>query len=220
MGLYPICYPPTVDERVDILDAGGRPTGRIAWKSEAHRDGLWHRCFHLWICDPEGPYLLVQRRAHEKDTWPGYLDVAVAGHLAVGETAKEGVREAEEELGLRVDPERLVSLGTRRIEQDIPAGCDREFHEVFLLLDAVPLRRLRLQAEEVDAVIRFPLAEAERLDAGEEVAAEEWREGRLSNTSISLADFVPKGEGAISLVASAAREAIGGETPRPVFSPF
>src|SRR3712207_8255742 len=61
MGLYPICYPPTVDERVDILDAGGRPTGRIAWKSEAHRDGLWHRCFHLWICDPEGPYLLVQR---------------------------------------------------------------------------------------------------------------------------------------------------------------
>ena len=204
---------------VDILDAEGGATGRIAWKSEAHRDGLWHRCFHLWVCDPAGPYLLVQRRARGKDTWPGYLDVTVAGHLAAGETAMDGVREAEEELGLRVDPARLVPLGTRRIEQEIAAGCDREFHEVFLLLEGVRPERLRLQEEEVDAVIRFDLDAAEALDGGERIRAEERRGDAFSPTSISLADFVPKGEGTISLVAAAVRRAIAGEVPHRIFTP-
>lgn len=208
-----------MDERVDILDAGGFRTGRVALKSEAHRDGLWHRCFHLWVCDTSGPHLLVQRRAHDKDTWPGYLDVTVAGHLAAGENVPDGVREAEEELGLRVDPARLLPLGTRRIEQEILAGCDREFHEVFLLLDSTPLEGMRLQAEEVDAVLRFALTDAQRLDGGERVPAEQWKDGRISPASVSLADFVPKGEGSIHLVAAAAREAIAGETPRRVFTP-
>src|SRR3712207_8478850 len=44
-----------------------------------------------------------------------------------------GVRELEEELGLEVGPERFIPLGTRSIEQEIPEGCDREFHDVFLL---------------------------------------------------------------------------------------
>lgn len=208
-----------MDERVDILDASGVPTGRVAWKSEAHREGLWHRCFHLWICDPSGPYLLVQRRARHKDTWPCYLDVPVAGHLAAGERVMDGIREVEEELGLRVDPSRLLPLGTRRIEQDIPAGCDREFHEVFLLLDSTPPQRMSLQREEVDAVLRFSLSDAGRLDGGAYVPAEEWTDGTRAPVDISLADFVPKGEGTIPLVAAAAREAIAGETPRRVFTP-
>lgn len=204
---------------MDILDARGNPTGRVAWKSEAHREGLWHRCFHLWVCDPSGPYLLVQRRARQKDTWPGYLDVTVAGHLAAGEGTLDGVREAEEELGLRVDPARLLRLGTRRIEQDIPAGCDREFHEVFLLLDSTPPGRMNLQTEEVEAVLRFALADAERLDGGEDVPAEEWRDGASSPVDVSLNDFVPKGEGTVSRVAMAARAAIAGEVPSRVFTP-
>ena len=74
---------------------------------------------------PGGSYLLLQRRAATKDTWPGYLDVTAAGHLASGEETVDGLREVEEELGLRIEPERLVPLGTRRVEQEIPDGCDR-----------------------------------------------------------------------------------------------
>jgi hypothetical protein len=72
---------------------------------------------------------------------------------------------------------------------------------------------------EVDAVLRFALPDAERLDGGAYVSAEEWTDGTHASVNISLADFVPKGEGTIPLVAAAARDAIAGEGPRRVFTP-
>ena len=210
-----------MDEKVDVLDASGRSTGEIAWKSEAHRRGLWHRCFHCWVSTPGdasgGPYLLVQRRAATKDTWPGRLDVTAAGHLAAGEEPLDGLRELEEELGLRVEPERLIPLGRRRVEQEIPGGCDREFHEVFLLVDFTPPKNLRLQPEEVETVLRVTLDDAERMRGGEAVPAEEWTDGGPTFTRISLADFVPKDEDTLSRVARAAREILAGRDAGRIF---
>jgi isopentenyldiphosphate isomerase len=208
-----------VDELLDILDESGQPVGKAIPKSEAHRLGLWHRCFHCWIygLDPEGPYLLLQRRAAAKDTWPNYLDVTAAGHLAAGEATLDGLREVEEELGLRVAPERLIPLGTRKIEQDIPGGCDREFHEVFLVFDATPPGDLRLQKEEVDAVFRLYLGDVQTLYETGSAPASEYAEGRVSAARIHLAEFVPKEEGYLNSVAAAARQHLSGVQPDPIF---
>jgi len=208
-----------VDELLDILDESGRPTGEVVPKSEAHRLGLWHRCFHCWICgsDPGGSYLLLQRRAATKDTWPNYLDVTAAGHLAAGEETLDGLREVEEELGLRIAPERLVPLGTRRVEQEIPGGCDRELHEVFLVSDATPPGDLRLQKEEVDAVFRLDLDDVQALYETGSALAREYAYGRASATRIHLAEFVPKEEGYLSKVATAARRLLSGAAPVPIF---
>ena len=209
-----------MDELLDVLDGSGRPTGEVAWKSEAHRRGLPHRCFHCWVAgeDAEGPYLLVQRRAAMKDTWPGCLDVTAAGHLRSGEEPLAGgLREVEEELGLRVGPERLIPLGTRRIEQRIPEGCDREFHDVFLLLDPTPPAKLRLQEGEVEAVLRMGLDDAERLGAGEGSLAVEYAEGGASTTRVGPSDFVPNKDDYLSRVAGAARRLLVGESPGRVF---
>jgi 8-oxo-dGTP pyrophosphatase MutT (NUDIX family) len=207
-----------VDELLDVLDDLGRPTGEVVYKSEAHRRGLYHHCFHCWIAgqDAVGPYLLVQRRAAAKDTWPGYLDVTAAGHLQSGEEpVMGGLRELEEELGLRVDPGRLAPLGTRRIEQEISQGCDREFHDVFLLLDSTPPRDLRLQEGEVEAVLRVGLGDVEALGAG--VSAREYARGGISETRVSLADFVPNEDDYLQRVAAAARRALAGEDPGRIF---
>ena len=213
------CYPFRVDERVDVLDESGKPTGEVAWKSEAHRRGLWHRCFHCWVYGTEAsgePYLLVQRRAAEKDTWPGYLDVTAAGHLSAGEKPlRGGLRELEEELGLRVDPERLIPLGCRRIEQEIPGGCDREFHDVFLLFDPTPPQRMRLQAEEVEAVLSMSLDDAEAL--GESVPAVEYAGGRVVATRVRPSDFVPGTDDSLRRVAGAVRRVLAGERPGGIF---
>jgi isopentenyldiphosphate isomerase len=208
-----------VDELLDILDESGRPTGEVVPKSEAHRLGLWHRCFHCWICgsDPGGPYLLLQRRAATKDTWPNYLDVTAAGHLAAGEETLDGLREVEEELGLRIAPERLVPLGTRRIEQEISGGCDRELHEIFLAFDSTPPGNLRLQKEEVDAVFRLELDDVQALYETGSAPAREYAEDRTSATRIHLAEFVPKEEGYLGKVATAARRHLSGVPPAPIF---
>jgi 8-oxo-dGTP pyrophosphatase MutT (NUDIX family) len=214
------CYSSRVDELLDVLDGFGRPTGEAVWKSEAHRRGLWHRCFHCWVygTDAGGPYLLVQRRAAAKDTWPGRLDVTAAGHLRSGEEPLAGgLREVEEELGLRVAPERLVPLGTRRIEQEIPEGYDREFHDVFLLFDATPPQNLQLQEGEVGAVLRMGLDDAERLGAGGGALAVEYAEGGASTTRVGLSGFVPNEDDYLSRVAGAARRLLAGESPGRVF---
>lgn len=208
-----------MDERIDILDERGRPTGEVAWKSEAHRLGLWHRCFHCWISgsDARGPYLLVQRRAAAKDTWPGRLDVTAAGHLAAGENPLDGRRELEEELGLRPEPEALIPLGTRRIEQPIPDGCDREFHEVFLLIDSTPPQELKLQDEEVASVVRISLEDAEALDGDVPVPAEEYANGEPAGLRVRLADFVPNDDGYLRRVAGEVRRIVAGKRPGRVF---
>jgi isopentenyldiphosphate isomerase len=209
-----------VDEKVDVLDGLGRPTGEVVWKTEAHRRGLWHRCIHCWVfgVDGGGPYLLVQRRAATKDIWPGRLDVTAAGHVRSGEELlRGGLRELEEELGLRVEPGGLVPLGTRRIEQEIPGGCDREFHAVFLLSNPAFPEDLLLQEEEVEAVVRMRLGDAEALGAGGSVPAEEFAEGRICATRVRLEDFVPNDDDYLHRVAGAVRRVLAGEDPGRVF---
>ncbi|HKH09941.1 MAG TPA: NUDIX domain-containing protein [Rubrobacter sp.] len=208
-----------MDELIDVRDEAGEPTGEVVWKSEAHRRGLWHRCFHCWIfgVDAGQPYLLVQRRAATKDTWPGYLDLTAGGHLGTGENPLDGLREVEEELGLRVDPGRLVPLGLRRAEQKIPDGLDREFQDVFLLRDDTPPWDLRLQREEVEAVLRIGLEDAEALGAAGSVPAREYRDGEISETRVHASDFVPTTDDYLRLVALAASEALGGGRVGEIF---
>lgn len=209
-----------MDEWIDILDDSGSNTGEVALKSEAHRTGLWHRCFHCWVVWTDGfgeAHLLAQRRSLDKDTWPGWLDVSVAGHLGAGEEPLDGRREVEEEIGLSVEPERLVPLGVRRVEHEIPQGLDREFHDVFLLFDETPPERLTRQKEEVDAIISINLGDARSMANGESVPATEYKDGDSSAIRISLPDFVLGSGDYIREVVEAAERLLDGGTVGRVF---
>ena len=206
---------------IDVREESGERTGAVVWKSEAHRLGLWHRCFHCWICTPAtddgGPFLLAQRRAAEKDTWPGYLDVTAAGHLAAGEEPLDGLREVEEELGLRVDPDRLVPLGTRRVELEIPAGMDRELHDVFLILDDTNPEDLQLQKEEVESVLRLDLDDIMAPRSTKSLLAREYPAGAPFDTQVGPEDFVPYKDDYLRQVSQAARQVLAGEHPEKIF---
>lgn len=146
-------------ELLDVLDATGRPTGIRKPRAEVHRDGDWHRSFHLWIVK-DALSVLFQRRSKFKDFEPFKIDVTVGGHLAAGETVEDALREVEEELGLRVAAKDLIYLKTRRSERVYPAACDREVQEVYLLRCDQDLSEYLLNPMEVYALYELPIVRA------------------------------------------------------------
>ena len=104
---------------IDVIYENGNPTGQQKTKPEIHELGLWHMAAHIWIYNSKGE-ILLQLRARDKDSFPGLLDISVAGHVDSGETPLEAaVREMKEEIGLSVEPEQLDLINIRRVSNFI-----------------------------------------------------------------------------------------------------
>jgi isopentenyldiphosphate isomerase len=153
------------EELFDIYDDNGVHLGSKP-RSAVHRDGDWHRVFHCWIVDPRG-YLLVQQRSPNKDLFPNKLDITAAGHYSAGEVMRDGVREVEEEMGLKVAFEELVPLGLRISIKRDGTLIDRELADVFFYRSNRDLTEYRLQEEEVSGLIAFPIHEGIALFKGQ-----------------------------------------------------
>ncbi|WP_313790956.1 NUDIX hydrolase [Flagellimonas alvinocaridis] len=147
-----------MDERVDILDEQGNPTGASCLKSEAHRKGLLHPTIHVWLYTKDGRILLQQRGKH-KDTHPLLWDVSVAGHVSSGEDIEwAAVREVQEEVGLTISNTDLKPIGkVKAIHKIAEDFIDAEFHHIFLCELKVPLSKLTKQESEVEALKLVPL---------------------------------------------------------------
>jgi isopentenyldiphosphate isomerase len=148
-----------MDELIDILTRDGKPTGKIALKSEAHKNGWFHATVHIWLYTKEDK-ILLQKRAMTKKVFPGLWDISVAGHIAAGESILDAaLREVHEELGLEIKSEDLLKIGTRMHQVPHANGIqDNEHHHVFIAELKVPIERLSIQKEEVDDVQLFDLA--------------------------------------------------------------
>ena len=145
-----------MEEHFDVCNSEGFPTGRSVPRSQAHREGLWHRSSHLWIVGRHE--VLLQKRHPAKETDPGRWDIAVAGHLSAGQTPLEAiVREAKEELGLVLDPDSLVFLEARPKQYIDPGFIDREWQHLFVGHWEGSLGSLVLQTDEVTEVRWMPL---------------------------------------------------------------
>lgn len=181
-------------ELLDVVTPEGAPTGERKARSAVHRDGDWHRVFHLWIVK-DRDRVLVQRRAPGKDLAPGKLDVTVGGHLRAGETWADGLREVREELGLEVPIVELEHLGTFRSERVHPHALDREVQETFVLRCDDPLNAYTLDGREVDVLYELPLARAIELwRDGRHVPAPGWdAQLRASNALLHEADLIQEG---------------------------
>lgn len=208
------------NELFDVLRADGTLTGVAKARHAVHRDGDWHRSLHVWVAgigEDSVPFLLLQRRGFEKDTWPGALDATVGGHFRTGETLEQAVREVEEEIGIAVTPRDLRRLGTRVCVDDAPALgiADHELQEVFLLQDDRLFESYRPNAIEVDALVRAPLPTLLPMLAGETREAPasvlEASSGAVSRTVITRDDFVTTIDDYFYRVAIAAGLALRGE---------
>ena len=142
-----------MDEFIDILTPKGQPTGRVALKSEAHKNGWFHATTHIWLFTSDKK-ILLQKRALTKKVFPGMWDISVAGHLGAGEKIIDGAkREVFEEIGLQLEEEDLIKIGTR-IHQVTHKNeiQDNEHHHVFIAELKTSVEKLTPQEEEVSGL--------------------------------------------------------------------
>jgi len=208
------------DEPFDVVTTLGEPTGQAKPRWQIHRDGDWHRSIHLWICGIERgtPFLDVQRRGLEKDTWPGRLDATVAGHLRAGEDVEAALREVDEEVGLTITMGDLIHAGTHVSISDIPGSrLDREFQEVLLARLDQPLTAYRPNPDEVGAIVRIGLdALIDVLSGKRESAPASMIEAgatTVATLAVKASDFIPSVDRYTMRVAVAARRLLAGEEP-------
>ena len=147
-----------MDELIDILTPEGKPTGKTALKSEAHKNGWFHATAHIWLFTLDKK-ILLQKRALTKKVFPGIWDISVAGHIGAGEAILEGAkREMLEEIGLTLEDKDLIKIGTRIHQVTHENGIqDNEHHHVFIAELKVPVSSLTLQQEEVAGLKLYDL---------------------------------------------------------------
>ncbi len=105
---------------IDVIDEDGAPTGVQKTMTEIHDQGLLHRAVHIWIYNKDGQ-ILFQLRAMRKFNYPGLWDISAAGHVDAGEAPMvAALREAYEELGLKISAKQLVKIGERVVSNNIP----------------------------------------------------------------------------------------------------
>ena len=153
-------------EWLDVVDENGVPTGETVERSRAHAEGIRHRTAHVWVIreKEEGYDILLQKRAMEKESFPGMYDTSSAGHIPAGEEPLgSALRELQEELGILAGPEDLAYAGSFFIQYEkVFHGKlfkDNEVTAVYVYSKPIREADLVLQASEVEEVRWFDLGE-------------------------------------------------------------
>ncbi len=200
MTVRPLTDP--ADELFDVLTEDGDPTGECKRRADVHRDGDWHRAFHLWVVQrPPGEpdRVLFQRRASGKDTWPNRLDIAVGGHFRSGETIEDVIREIDEEIGVQPRLSDLVYVGKRQAVSLNVEWQDREIQDVYMLAIQGHFPTFQPNGIEIDSLVHLTIADLECLFRENPVSVPamvasvvaDRRLGGWRPTTLTIDDFVP-----------------------------
>ncbi len=143
-----------MDEPIDIYNKHNKTLNIIKMRSEAHKQGLWHRSAHIWIYN-NNREILLQLRSAGKIMFPGKWDVSSAGHIGAGEIPlKSALRELNEEIGITAVDEDLYFYKILKQSSTYNKLLDNEFHYVYFIKFNDDISNLILQEEEVEK-IRF-----------------------------------------------------------------
>ncbi|MBQ9657744.1 MAG: NUDIX domain-containing protein [Clostridia bacterium] len=136
-----------MEEKLDVYTRDGKYLG-VRTRTECHTEnpGFYHKPAWTWAYNSKGE-ILVQKRSMQKKKFPGLWDMACAGHVEAGESAKMGaIREAKEELGIDVS-ENEMQFMFEYIEDDA-----WEIGQVFFFKLDKEAKEMTLQEEEVEEV--------------------------------------------------------------------
>ena len=127
-----------MEELWQLYDKQGRVlVGQGANKDDVFDKALLHGASHVWIWrkNDNVTEVLLQKRASNKRTWPNMYDISAAGHIDLGEEPIiAAIREADEEIGLKVEDKDLELIAVERRNIVAPNGAtENEFCWVYIL---------------------------------------------------------------------------------------
>lgn len=139
------------EELLDVYGEDGMETGEVLPKSEIHRQGILHRIAQVWLFDGKSS-LMLQKRAHTKKLDPGMWAV-LGGHVDTEEESRvAAVREVMEEMGIELDPEQILYLGTvRHVEYVAADFTENEMVDVYVAHIEIDVSEVRLNDESIEA---------------------------------------------------------------------
>jgi 16S rRNA (adenine1518-N6/adenine1519-N6)-dimethyltransferase len=119
----PVVYRSDPAELLAVVDQNDQPL-QPKDRATIHREKLLHRAVHILLINQRGE-LLLQKRSHRKDKFPGCWDSSAAGHVEAHESYSDcAIRELQEEIGVTAT---LIRLG----KVSASHATDFEFIEVF-----------------------------------------------------------------------------------------
>jgi len=114
-------------EYVVAVDKYNRKLGEVE-KLKAHREGILHRAFSVFIFDSNGN-LILQKRAENKYHSPLLWSNTCCGHPKPGEKSKFGaIRRLKEELGIEC---KIKKFGTIIYKLKVGDLIEHEFNTLF-----------------------------------------------------------------------------------------
>lgn len=150
-------------EHLDICDSSGKLIGAIRSKREVHKKGLWHRSVHVWVVNSKNE-ILLQKRSPLVDNHPNKWDISVAGHVSAGEDyITSALRESEEEIGLKINPEELIKIGELKRVSSREGYVNKEINPVYVVHKDLSVDKIKKQDEEVADVKFMSCRDLQRL---------------------------------------------------------
>ncbi|KHE68535.1 NUDIX domain-containing protein [Halobacillus sp. BBL2006] len=173
-------------ERLNIFNKQEQLLG-VKDRKDIHRDGDWHETFHCWFYEVKsnGIDLYFQKRADDKKDFPGLYDITAAGHVGAEENLwSGGLREIEEEIGVKLDATHLISAGTFKESLTIGELNDNEICRIFLF--SCEEEQTFQIGEEVTDVVKVDLLQLNQLleGANEEIVSSSLLTGECRHLSI------------------------------------
>src|SRR3989344_2157422 len=93
-------------------------------------------------------------------------DISAAGHVSAGEDdITSALREAKEELGIDLSPDKLEKIGETKIQAVLNNGTyiDHEYDIIYLVRADFSIDQLKMQASEVKGLRYLSISELKKL---------------------------------------------------------
>ena len=126
----------------DVLDKEGNRTGRIQERGWM-QPGNYHLIVNVWIKNKKGKFLIAKRTPNKR--WPNLWGTTIGSAVKGDDSLTTAIKEAEEELGVSLTPNRGRLF--KRYRNEFPGDCG-EFIDVWLFGQEVDINKVILKADE------------------------------------------------------------------------